>query len=278
MANTFLICTRGINEEGEFTAEPGDTTFLKVSASQTDYSPANIVKDTNKWKKNVISAADGDGEEDVLTGSTGDILFFCHGYNNTRDVVLWRTRTLQDTLNKAGWKGLVIGFDWPSANVTLNYIEDRMDASAVADRLVSEALQLLVDAQFPPTPGAPACKLNVHLIGHSTLRRGSQSARSSPRQSTRMARLNPICSSFLTSSSEANGSSHTGSSMLEPTSRSFGAEPPQNERKSRRRKVSKLDHKDFVLLIYCSSVTKALRLGVAEPTRNMFAVRRSQCS
>ena len=163
--NTFLICTRDTDTNDEFTTEPGQTTFLKVPAGKTTYSRAESIT-AERWKKAVIAAADG--EEDEITGSTGDIVFFVHGYNNAIPTVLWRTRTLQDTLAAQGWKGLVVGFDWPSDNSTLNYLEDRMDASSVSLRLVDNALQLLVDAQFPGEAGGPPCTINVHLLGHST--------------------------------------------------------------------------------------------------------------
>jgi len=163
--NTFLICTRDINKNGEFLAESGNTTFLKVPISKTVYSSSDAIP-KERWSKNIIAAADG--EEDEITGSTGDILFFVHGYNNDIKTVLWRTRTLQESLFAQGWKGLVVGFDWPSNNSTLNYLEDRYDASQVAQRLVEDALQIVVDAQFPTDPKLNPCTINVHLLGHST--------------------------------------------------------------------------------------------------------------
>ena len=163
--NTFLICTRDVDGNGVFLAEPGDSTFLKVSIAKRIYSRADAIP-KERWKKSVIAAADG--EEDEITGSTGDILFFVHGYNNTIETVLWRTRTLQASLSAQGWTGLVVGFDWPSDNSTLNYLEDRYDASQVAQRLVEDALQLVVDAQFPTDPKVSPCTINVHLLGHST--------------------------------------------------------------------------------------------------------------
>lgn len=163
--STFLICTRDVDESNNFIASPGETRFLKVPRAKRAYSPADEISRQN-WTKRVIAAADG--EEDEITGSTGDILFFVHGYNNDIETVLWRTRTLQDTLSAQGWKGLVVGFDWPSDNSTLNYLEDRYDASQVAQRLVEDALQIVVDAQFPSDPNARSCTINVHLLGHST--------------------------------------------------------------------------------------------------------------
>jgi pimeloyl-ACP methyl ester carboxylesterase len=163
--NTFLICTREIDEKGDFLAEPVDTKFLRVPTAKSLYDPTDSIP-IERWKKSVIATADG--EEDEITGSTGDILFFVHGYNNDIKTVLWRTRTLQESLSAQGWKGLVIGFDWPSDNSTLNYLEDRYDASQVAQRLVEDALQIVVDAQFPTDSKVSPCTINVHLLGHST--------------------------------------------------------------------------------------------------------------
>ena len=163
--NTYLICTRDIDKNGRYIAEPGQTTYLKVGPKQKDYSPADAIP-ASKWKKAVIAAADGG--EDEITGSTGDILFYVHGYNNDISTVLWRTRTLQQTLAAQGWRGLVVGFDWPSDNATLNYLEDRVDAATVAQRLIDDTLRILIDAQNPTEPGVPRCTINVHLLGHST--------------------------------------------------------------------------------------------------------------
>lgn len=164
--NTFLICTRDVNKNGKFLDEPGESTYLKIPASKVVYTIDDTIK-KERWIKSVIAAADGE-DDDKITGTTGDILFFVHGYNNDIKTVLWRTRILQESLATQGWKGLVVGFDWPSDNSTLNYLEDRYDASQVAQRLVEDALQIVVDAQFPTDPKVSKCTINVHLLGHST--------------------------------------------------------------------------------------------------------------
>ena len=164
MANTFVISCRDVHNK-KFVAEPGPTRFLKVPASADEISPTHEVKSGAVWRRNVIAAADG--VEDEITGSTGNVLVFVHGYNNTTRSVLSRTRTLAKTLQDAGWVGHVIAFDWPSDNSTLNYLEDRTDAAQTALQLTQDALTLMVEAQ-DPQDGAPPCTLNVHLIGHST--------------------------------------------------------------------------------------------------------------
>ena len=150
MDYTYLICSRDTDARGNFIAEPGETTFLRVPGSKSDYSASDAISES-RWKKAVIAAATR--EQDPITKSTGDILLFVHGYNNDIPSVLWRTRTLQSTLAEQGWKGLVVGFDWPSDNSTLNYLEDRSDAAAVAQRLIDDTLGILIDAQFPQDGG-----------------------------------------------------------------------------------------------------------------------------
>lgn len=170
IATTFIVSARGIAADGSFGSEPGPLQFLAVKPSAQDYGPAQAMTPA-RWRSAVIRAADGD--EDEITGKTGNILIFIHGYNNSRDDVLWRTRTLQGTLASAGWKGLVIAFDWPSDNSVLGYLEDRHDAAAVASQIVDELLPLLVPSKRNTSNGEvldpdPECKIDLHLIGHST--------------------------------------------------------------------------------------------------------------
>jgi len=162
-ASNFIICTRDVDSRGRFVAEPGPTRYLRVPQGLRKYDPTHEVKSRDRWRLAVRAAADG--VEDEITGTTGDVLVFVHGYNNDMDAITWRTETLQSTLLAQGWRGVVISFDWPSDNSTLNYLEDRADAAEVADRMVSDAIGLLVEAQQDTEH---PCKINVHLLGHST--------------------------------------------------------------------------------------------------------------
>lgn len=163
LKSNFIICTRDVDRRGRFVAEPGDTRFLRVPKGLRRYSTTHEIKSRDRWRLAVRAAADG--KEDEITGSTGDVLVFVHGYNNDMDAIAWRTEALQHTLTAQGWGGLVIAFDWPSDNTTLNYLEDRADAAEVADRMVSDAIGLLVRAQ---NDDKHPCTVNVHLLGHST--------------------------------------------------------------------------------------------------------------
>jgi pimeloyl-ACP methyl ester carboxylesterase len=162
-ASNFIICTRDVDSRGRFVAEPGDTRFLRVPQGQRKYDQSNEVKQRDRWRLAVRAAADG--VEDEITGMTGDVVVFVHGYNNDMDAITWRTETLQSTLHEQGWQGVVIAFDWPSDNSTLNYLEDRSDAAEVANRMADDAIGLLVAAQ---DDDEHPCTINVHLLGHST--------------------------------------------------------------------------------------------------------------
>ena len=61
------------------------------------------------------------------TQTTGDIVFYVHGYNNSQKTVLERQRKLQRGLESNGFAAVVVSFDWPSADNVLNYLEDRHD-------------------------------------------------------------------------------------------------------------------------------------------------------
>jgi pimeloyl-ACP methyl ester carboxylesterase len=163
MQNNFIICTRDVDRRNRFKSEPGKTRFLRVPKGLRTYDPSYEIKSPDKWRLAVRAAADG--VEDEVTGTTGNVLVFVHGYNNDMNAITWRTEKLQETLTAQGWNGVVIAFDWPSDNSTLNYLEDRSDAAQVAELMVTDAVQLLAVAQ---NDQAHPCKLNVHLLGHST--------------------------------------------------------------------------------------------------------------
>ncbi|PAW69063.1 MAG: hypothetical protein B9S34_00010 [Opitutia bacterium Tous-C1TDCM] len=105
-------------------------------------------------------AADGIADSRVSEG--GDVVIFIHGYNNSPQVISERQKFLSEDLAAEGFSGVVISFDWPAANSTLNYLEDRSDAAAVAKLLVTYGIARLLRGQ------EEGCKTNVHLLGHST--------------------------------------------------------------------------------------------------------------
>ena len=92
----------------------------------------------------------------------GDVLAFVHGYNNDQKTVLARHRRLKADLAAAGFRGEVMSFNWPSANMAFNYIEDRHDARQTAMQPLTDGIRLVSEQQRPD------CTINVHLLGHST--------------------------------------------------------------------------------------------------------------
>lgn len=146
-------------------AEPGPVRFLKVPRRVdrgrlvAGYGPQHEIG-AKVWFDEVADLADG--LKDDRLGKPGDVLVFVHGYNNDIAIVHKRLTQLQADLDAEGFRGLVVAFDWPSADNTLNYLEDRRDAAKVAVELVDKAIAPLSARQ------SDGCAINVHLLGHST--------------------------------------------------------------------------------------------------------------
>jgi esterase/lipase superfamily enzyme len=113
-----------------------------------------------EWLECVQDAADGKADKRI--SESGDVLVFVHGYNNSLEEIRKRHEMLKADLAAEGWRGVVVSFDWPSGEQTLNYLEDRADAAATARYLVSSGIGLIIKGQ------ARGCQTNVHLLGHST--------------------------------------------------------------------------------------------------------------
>ena len=153
----YVICVRKLRREA-FIAEPGKTRYLKVPRGDLPHHQHEI--SPRKWMDEVQDHADGFADNRI--DPAGDVVVFVHGYNNSQDIVLKRHRQLQADLSAEGFRGLVVSFDWPSADSTVNYLEDRWDASETSIRLVSDVIVRLAARQ------RAGCQTNVHLLGHST--------------------------------------------------------------------------------------------------------------
>lgn len=158
MTTDLVICTREISGNS-FVPEPGPTTFLKVKESAPLPKPSDAAS-VDAWMRELFKQAIW-GKDSRTGAPRGDILVFVHGYNNGPDVVMRRQRRLKADLATAGFKGAVVSFDWPSANMALNYLEDRHDAKATALRLVDDGIKLFAARQTPD------CCINAHLLAHS---------------------------------------------------------------------------------------------------------------
>jgi hypothetical protein len=157
---SFVICTRSI-KKGKFRAEPGPTRYLLVPEGDRP-APVHEVKKADVWVKKLIKASVWGKDSREPTRDRGDILVFIHGYNNDQKTVMRRHNRLVTDMSVAGFKGVVLSFDWPSDDKALNYLEDRHDAKQTAMQLVTDGISLLSREQTPD------CAINIHLLAHST--------------------------------------------------------------------------------------------------------------
>lgn len=154
--SSYVMSVRAV-QDGEFTADVGDTKFLVVPDGQ-DPSPAHAIT-RDKWFSAVTKAAvwrNSDGE------TRGDLVFSAHGYNMSESEVIQRHRRLAGGFLACGFKGVVVSFDWPSDNKALAYLTDRHNAKITAMKLMSDGIAYLSASQNPD------CQTNIHVLGHST--------------------------------------------------------------------------------------------------------------
>lgn len=151
----YLISARRIRR-GSFIAEPGQSRYLEVPADAVP-NPSHAVS-----RKQFIDAVlDRARSSDTADDCAGDIAIFVHGFNTSVDELIERHRQFRDTLKAAGFDGALVSFDWPSDDIAINYLEDRVDAKLSAFRLVSDGIALLVRRQFRD------CEFRLHVIAHS---------------------------------------------------------------------------------------------------------------
>jgi esterase/lipase superfamily enzyme len=153
----YVFSVRSVSR-GHFTNEPGATHFLGVPRTADSPLPGHAMRKT-RWYDDVFQAARHGPQDDA---PRGDVLFYVHGYNTPQETMLHRQRLIRAGLEAQGFEGVVVGFDWPAANVALNYVEDRLDAKFTAFRLVSEGIANFARMQRQD------CFVNVHILAHST--------------------------------------------------------------------------------------------------------------
>lgn len=155
----FVISVRN-TKKGKFGTEPGPTKFLVVPSNQKDTKLAQQTA-RSKWVDAVLQEAKT-GQSTVTGKPLGDILVYIHGFNNAPPAVLKRHRLLKKDMKAQGYKGALVSFDWPSASMAINYLEDRSDAKKTAIKLVDDCIALFSAVQ------SRGCEINVHLLAHST--------------------------------------------------------------------------------------------------------------
>ena len=157
--NDYIICVRNI-DKGKFGNEPGTTYFLDIPSSKKNIEIENIIKKKSDWFNLVLKEAVVG--KDLNGNDYGDVLVFVHGYNNNQEIVLNRHRKIKKSLEEEGYEGVVVSFDWPSADSALNYLEDRSDAKYTAIKLVDDCIKVFTLMQ------EDSCQINLHILAHST--------------------------------------------------------------------------------------------------------------
>lgn len=148
MSDYIITCR---NKKGDsFGKEPDKTSYLIIPESDNEISYQKHNKPISVFLKEIIHS------------EQKDIIFFIHGYNTNLDAVIHRHRSLKKGFKNVGYEGEIITFSWPSGDNTLMYLEDRHDAKKTALELVNSCIRILALQQ------SKNCKINIHLIGHST--------------------------------------------------------------------------------------------------------------
>ncbi|OSP55169.1 alpha/beta hydrolase [Pseudoruegeria sp. SK021] len=148
------------NKRGEvFGSDAGMTRFLRVPETDLTTAPHHQIR-KGAWFQDVL--AEGTRRIDPDTGQrVGDIVIYVHGFNNSTEKLLSRHRKIKASFARQGFQGVVVSFDWPAADTSLNYLEDRWDAKQTANQLVKEGIASFVKLQTPD------CEVNLHLMAHS---------------------------------------------------------------------------------------------------------------
>ncbi|QDZ26854.1 alpha/beta hydrolase [Noviherbaspirillum sp. UKPF54] len=154
----YYISARNI-VNGEFGEDIGDVSFLRIPKGKIPTPEDRISQE--RWFVEVRDIADSIG--DHVLGPAGNVLVFVHGYNNTPETIRDRHETLQEYLAIEGWDGIVVSYDWPCGDSTLNYLSDRSKAAETAHFLVDNGIRLIVEGQ-----DKYKCQTNIHLLGQST--------------------------------------------------------------------------------------------------------------
>lgn len=153
----FVFVARNVSN-GQFGNQPGQSRFLAVPVDADAPSPAHNVTRKSWFDRVIYEAETGRAP----TGEVlGDILIYVHGFNNSPREMLERLRLIRKGLEKNGFTGVVVAFDWPSADTAAAYLFDREKALDTAKRLVLDAI--LPFASY----NLPNCRIATHILAHS---------------------------------------------------------------------------------------------------------------
>lgn len=152
----YVFVARGKKGKG-FNNEPAASHFLSVPEDTDEMHFADRIS-KSEWTRSILDASRGSSPN---ANTEGDIVFYVHGFNNSQSAVLKRHRKLKRGLASHGFTGVIVSFDWPSADSALNYLEDRIDAKLSAFRLVKDGISTFSALQNPD------CHIDMHILAHS---------------------------------------------------------------------------------------------------------------
>lgn len=153
----FVFVARNVSK-GAFGNNPGQSRFLAVPETAEDAIPGQNVTRKSWFERVIYEAETGRSPTgDVL----GDVLIYIHGFNNSTRDMLTRLRLIRRGLEANGFRGVVVAFDWPSADTALAYLTDREKALDTARRLVLDAILPFVGYN------QPNCRISLHVLAHS---------------------------------------------------------------------------------------------------------------
>lgn len=124
-------------------------TCKRAPRTDTGWSSKRTAK--ADWLKSVMDEA-----------QSNEVLIYVHGFNTEQKDTFHRMELVERGLRAQGYKGAVIGFDWPSRGarffIDIDYNGDRDKAKVVGRHLVGDLILPLLELSSRP---------RVHLMSHS---------------------------------------------------------------------------------------------------------------
>ena len=152
----YISCARAASETG-YGSEPGALSFLAVPISATAPKPGHAIE-AAVWKAMVLDLA----QKGCPRGAaSGDVALLVHGYNTSPAEMLKRHRLMRDGLERHGFDGIVVSFDWASDDRAVSYVQDRGKADHAAERFAREVLPMFAGR------AGPGHRVRTHIVGHS---------------------------------------------------------------------------------------------------------------
>jgi esterase/lipase superfamily enzyme len=155
MEYDFVMSARDVRDAAKFGDDPAPSQYLFVPEGTLPAPSQKVSRD--RWVARVLAEA----RRGVAKREFGHLAFFVHGYNTGVRDMIETHRRLKRRFTEAGFRGVLVSFDWPSENNPILYLEDRVDAKRTALQLVSDGVMVLAEKQTPD------CDVAIHVIGHS---------------------------------------------------------------------------------------------------------------